>query len=115
MSLEEAVRDFLAQKRMAVAGVSRQSSEAANAIYKKLRGAGYQVFATNPKGAHFLSGEVPAVLEVLEAWEMPIERNPLDGDISHPALVCVLAADGTVAYTFNNPSAEWLVEAARRL
>ncbi len=65
--------------------------------------------------AHLLSGEVPAVLAVLEAWEMPIERNPLDGDISHPALVYVLAADGTVAYTFNNPPAEWLVEAARRL
>jgi predicted CoA-binding protein len=48
-TLEKAVRDFLAQKRIAVAGVSRRSSEAANAIYKKLRGAGYQVFATNPK------------------------------------------------------------------
>lgn len=43
-----AVEDFLAQKRIAVAGVSRSKSEAANAVYRKLRGAGYQVFAVNP-------------------------------------------------------------------
>ena len=56
-TLEEAVRDFLAQKRIAVAGVSRTSSEAANAIYQKLRGAGYQVFATNPQ-AEEVEGDV---------------------------------------------------------
>ena len=49
--LKEAVEDFLAQKRIAVAGVSRGGDEAANAIYRKLRGAGYEVFATNPKAA----------------------------------------------------------------
>ena len=44
----EAVDDFLAQKRIAVAGVSRSGSEAANTIYRKLRNAGYEVYATNP-------------------------------------------------------------------
>ncbi len=48
-TMKEAVDDFLAQKRIAVAGVSRSRSEAANLIYRKLRGAGYEVFATNPK------------------------------------------------------------------
>ena len=48
-TLKEAVDDFLAQKRIAVAGVSRHGGEAANVIYRKLRGAGYEVFATNPK------------------------------------------------------------------
>ncbi len=48
-TLKEAVDDFLAQKRIAVAGVSRNSGEAANIIYKKLRGSNYQVFAVNPK------------------------------------------------------------------
>ena len=42
------IEDFLAQKRIAVAGVSRDANQAANAVYKKLRGAGYQVFALNP-------------------------------------------------------------------
>ncbi|MCP5094977.1 MAG: CoA-binding protein [Chloroflexi bacterium] len=47
-TLDEAVQDFLAQKHIAVAGVSRNGTEAANHIYKKLRGAGHQVSATNP-------------------------------------------------------------------
>ena len=50
-TLKEAVDEFLAQDRIAVAGVSRSSSEAANAIYKKLKGAGYTVFPTNPKAS----------------------------------------------------------------
>jgi hypothetical protein len=47
-TLTEAVNDFLAQKRIAVVGVSRSGEAAANAIYKKLREAGYQVFPVNP-------------------------------------------------------------------
>ncbi len=41
-------QDFLAQKRIAVAGVSRGGQDAANGIYKILRDKGYQVFAVNP-------------------------------------------------------------------
>lgn len=48
-TLSEAVSDFLAQKRIAVAGVSRNEGQAANTVYKKLRDAGYQVFPVNPK------------------------------------------------------------------
>jgi predicted CoA-binding protein len=47
-SLEEKVQDFLAQKRIAVAGVSRTPQSTANLIYRKLKGAGYQVFPINP-------------------------------------------------------------------
>lgn len=47
-SLEAKVKDFLAQKRIAVAGVSRSGASAANAIYKKLKSEGYQVFPVNP-------------------------------------------------------------------
>ena len=48
-SLEVKVKDFLSQKRIAVAGVTRsQPNEAANLIYKKLRSTGYEVFAINP-------------------------------------------------------------------
>ena len=52
----DAIRDFLAQKRIAVAGVSRSGQSAANAIYKKLRSAGYTVFAVNP-GADSVEGD----------------------------------------------------------
>ncbi len=42
------VEDFLAQKRIAVAGVSRTRKDAANTIYQKLKDTGYQVFPVNP-------------------------------------------------------------------
>jgi hypothetical protein len=44
------IENFLAQKRIAVAGVSRNPNGAvANLIYRKLREAGYEVFPINPK------------------------------------------------------------------
>ena len=48
MVLKEAVEDFLTQQRIAVAGVSRSSGQAANLVYKRLRQRGYTVFAVNP-------------------------------------------------------------------
>ncbi|HEY3267793.1 MAG TPA: CoA-binding protein [Armatimonadota bacterium] len=47
-TIQDAAREFLAQKRIAVAGVSRKGDAAANAIYRKLRAAGHEVFAVNP-------------------------------------------------------------------
>lgn len=51
MNYEEAVRDFLAQRRIAVAGVARGGDTAANTIYRKLRAAGYEVVPLNPKAS----------------------------------------------------------------
>lgn len=65
--------------------------------------------------AHVLSGEVPDVLGVLDAWNMAYSRDPQTGDVSHPALVYVLAPDGTIGYTFNGPTVGWVVEAVRRV
>lgn len=48
-SLRERAEEFLALRRIAVAGVSRSSGEAANLVYRKLRGAGYDVVAVNPR------------------------------------------------------------------
>ncbi|HMF98766.1 MAG TPA: CoA-binding protein [Vicinamibacterales bacterium] len=49
-TLDAKVHDFLAQRRIAVAGVSRESSHhpAANLIYRRLKNTGHQVFAVNP-------------------------------------------------------------------
>ncbi len=49
--LPEQVERFLAGRRFAVAGVSRQKSEAANAIFRKLVAAGYEVVPVNPKSS----------------------------------------------------------------
>lgn len=46
--LQAMVDDFLAQERIAVAGVSRSGDAAANAIFKKLRDTGHEVFPVNP-------------------------------------------------------------------
>ena len=45
------VADFLSGRRIAVAGVSRGSDSAANPVYRKLRGCGYDVFPVNPNAS----------------------------------------------------------------
>jgi hypothetical protein len=48
-TVAEAARDFLAQRRIAVAGVSRSAgAHSGNGIYQRLRERGYEVFAVNP-------------------------------------------------------------------
>ena len=49
-TLEINVHDFLAQKRIAVAGVSRDNSHhpVGNLIYHRLKTTGHEVFAVNP-------------------------------------------------------------------
>jgi uncharacterized protein len=49
--LREAAAAFLRARRIAVAGVSRDGGNPANIIYRRLRGAGYEVFAVNPNAA----------------------------------------------------------------
>jgi predicted CoA-binding protein len=49
-TIKEAAGEFLAQKRIAVAGVSRRrAGHGANNVYRRLRERGYQVFAVNPQ------------------------------------------------------------------
>jgi predicted CoA-binding protein len=56
-TMKEAVETFLAQKRIAVAGVSRSKNEAANVVYRKLRASGYEVFPVNPN-AETVEGDI---------------------------------------------------------
>jgi len=49
MNIKEAASEFLANKRVAVTGVSRQpNSHGSNVVYQRLRERGYEVFAVNP-------------------------------------------------------------------
>jgi predicted CoA-binding protein len=54
-TLEAKVQDFLDQKRIAVAGVSRNKSAhpVGNLIYDRLKKTGHDVFAVNPNMASF--------------------------------------------------------------
>ena len=47
-SVPDSVADFLRGKRFAVAGVSRSGRDASNAVFRKLRDSGYEVFPVNP-------------------------------------------------------------------
>ena len=48
-AIKEAADEFLAHKRIAVTGVSREpKSHGSNTVYKRLRERGYDVFAVNP-------------------------------------------------------------------
>ena len=47
--MKEAANEFLAHKRVAVTGVSRNPKDhGSNVVYKRLRDRGYEVFAINP-------------------------------------------------------------------
>jgi uncharacterized protein len=54
-TLERKVDEFLTQKRIAVAGVSREKSRhpAGNLIYHRLKTTGHEVFAVNPHMSTF--------------------------------------------------------------
>jgi hypothetical protein len=52
-TLNATIQDFLAQTRIAVAGVSPTRQLTANLIYQKFKTAGYQVFPVHPTAATF--------------------------------------------------------------
>jgi len=76
--IPEPVADFLRGKRIAVAGVSRQPGQAANAVYRKLRDCGYETFPVNPKAS-----EVEGVKCYPDLGSIP---GPIDGVVvaTHP-------------------------------
>ena len=48
-TIKEAASEFLAERRVAVTGVSREpQNHGANVVYRRLRERGYEVFAVNP-------------------------------------------------------------------
>lgn len=48
-TLEEAAKEFLSLRHIAVAGVSRNPKETANIIFRKLRDSGHETYPVNPK------------------------------------------------------------------
>jgi len=72
----ESVSEFLRGKRFAVAGVSRASGQPANAIYRRLKDCGYEVFAINPNA------------------------SKVEGDTAYPDLAAIpVTVDGVVIAT----------------
>ncbi|MCB0319760.1 MAG: SCO family protein [Bdellovibrionales bacterium] len=61
-----------------------------------------------PNNATVLSGSVDQIKNLLQQYEYPSVRDEKTGDLTHPAFTYVIAPDGFILYTLNNPSAEWL-------
>jgi len=74
----DAVARFLGGKRLAVAGVSRQPNQAANAIFKKLAAGGYTVYPVNPHAT-----QLEGVTSYPDITSLP---EPVDGVVvaTHP-------------------------------
>lgn len=53
MKIESLVQDFLAQKKIAVVGVSDKRDTGCNLNYRKFKENGYQVYAVNPRITSF--------------------------------------------------------------
>ena len=51
--IDEMVKEFLAQKKIAVVGVSDRRETGCNSNYRKFKASGYQVYAVNPRISSF--------------------------------------------------------------
>jgi uncharacterized protein len=91
-TLREAAEEFLAQKRIAVAGVSRDPKQPANLIYRRLRDTGHEVFAVNPNAAE-VEGDAcyAAVTQIPDGVDGVVVVTPAD---AAPAVVADCAAAG---------------------
>lgn len=63
---------------------------------------------------YLLGGSVEEVEAALDAWGIARSRNPLTGDVAHPALVYVVDRQGRITYGVSG-SPRVIVELARRL
>lgn len=69
--IPDSIAAFLQGRRLAVAGVSRDPAQPANAIFRRLKASGYDVFPVNPKAA-----EVEGVVCYPDLARVP---GPIDG------------------------------------
>jgi predicted CoA-binding protein len=112
------VKDFLAQKRIAVTGITRTREDAANLAYRKFKKAGYQVFAVNPNAAEFdgdpcypdlrsLPGPVDAVFIVNRAEvSLQIVQQCVELGIKRVWLHCSMGTNPKFAPSISSASPE---------
>lgn len=69
-TIQPLVTEFLAQKRIAVAGVSETRNTPANLIYRTLKSKGYEVYGVSPSGGSLGGdtifrdfGSIPAIID----------------------------------------------------
>ena len=90
--IKDAAAEFLAGKRVAVTGVSREAKDhGSNVVYKRLRERGYEVFAVNPNADevegdrcyHHL-GEIPGGVDGVVIGTRPERAEEHDARVRRP-------------------------------
>lgn len=91
VNVPPAVTAFLSGKRIVVAGVSRSGNAPANAIFRRLRDTGHDVFAVNPNALEVEGQEcyrdvrsVPGPIDGV----MVVTRPAVAADVARAALDC---------------------------
>ena len=94
-AIPKEVRDFLAGSRFAVAGVSRDSRQPANAIFRRLRDTGFEVLPVNPAARELEGtvsypdlGSIPGPIHGVVVATHPdvaaqVVRQAADADVPH--------------------------------
>jgi protein SCO1/2 len=67
-----------------------------------------------PADAWAASGDTTTVLDALDRWSVPHQRDPRTGEVTHPNLVYVVDADGQIAYAVTG-DASAVVQLVERL
>jgi predicted CoA-binding protein len=116
--IDELVKDFLAQKKIAVVGVSDKRETGCNMSYKKFKDSGYQVYAVNPRINTF-DGDVcypdlkslpikPDAVFILASPKVTdiIVRQCVDLGVKHVWMHCMMGTKPRLATSMSSVSAE---------
>lgn len=67
------------------------------------------------KNSYVLSGSAVEVHRVLDAFNLPRTKDEKTGDVTHPAVVALIDQKGKIAYYFNNPTQQWIIDGTTKL
>jgi uncharacterized protein len=116
--IDDLVQDFLAQKKIAVVGVSDRRETGCNLAYKKFRDTGYEVYAVNPRLEHFEGAtcypdlksipEKPDAVFILANPEVTNEvvQQCVELGIKHVWMHCLLGTRPGLGKTMTSVSAD---------
>ncbi|MEW5827435.1 MAG: CoA-binding protein [Chloroflexota bacterium] len=114
--IDEMVRDFLVQKKIAVVGVSDKRETGCNLAYNKFKENGYQVFAVNPRISEFNGDpcypdlasipEKPEAVFILTSPKVTdqIVRQCVDLGIKHVWMHCMMGTRPGLAASMTSVS-----------
>lgn len=71
-------------------------------------------FELDPARDFVVSGSVEDVTKALDAWQIPRQRDPSTGDVTHPAIVYLIDEEGRLAFA-STGGVRQMVSLARRL